>query len=153
MQLELITFGWGGLPAVTETAGMALAGARAPDVLTSNPLRVLLLAQDCDVCRLVETTLGPAGHEILVADTQEQMRTHLDTAPQIDLLMVDIEIEGLANLALVRTMMATGACRRALILAKSRPEAEIIAGSLDSCAILIKPFRVQELNDAIATLF
>ena len=142
-----------GLPAVTETAGMALAGARAPDVLTSNPLRVLLLAQDCDVCRLVETTLGPAGHEILVADTQEQMRTHLDTAPQIDLLMVDIEIEGLANLALVRTMMATGACRRALILAKSRPEAEIIAGSLDSCAILIKPFRVQELNDAIATLF
>jgi len=142
-----------GLPAVSETAARALPDEESPDASATEPLRVLLIEHDCEVCRLVEAALGRAGHEVLVAGNEERLRAHLDATPRLDLLMVEVEPDGQARLALIRTMLATGACRRALVISTSRSEAEAMAQALDGCAILIKPFRVQELNDAIATLF
>ena len=137
-----------GLPAVGSAPAAPVDRAPNPE-----PLRVLLVERDPEICRAVEEELSRDGHSVIVAPAPEQAELFVADSGQVDLLMADVTPEGPADVDFVLAMLGGGACQRALLLSTDLPVRGTQGHDPNRYAVLVKPFRAEDLKGAIATLF
>jgi DNA-binding response OmpR family regulator len=119
------------------------------------PARILVVDDDAELRNEIAATLREAGHVVDAVDTAATALQSLSSG-HYDLLVTDVIMPGQDGLALIR---AIPAAHRPRVLAISGGSTRLPAaftlgasGALGADGTLLKPFRAQELLDAVAAL-
>jgi PAS domain S-box-containing protein len=116
---------------------------------------LILLAEDeGGVRRLAELVLSKAGYRVITAaDGREAVDLAAGSSDRIDLLVTDIVMPGMRGTILAEQLAASGKVTRALLIS-GYPEGLSDAGpqGLEAWRFLAKPFKAQELLEAVADL-
>ncbi|HKF70283.1 MAG TPA: response regulator [Stellaceae bacterium] len=138
------------LPRASEAEISALrAGeAAAPGARHLSKGIVLVVDDDPDLRAIVRDGLEGLGCDVLLADggvtALEILAVH-----RVDLLMVDVKMEGMDGLELIRRARAVRPRLKALVMTGGSEVPELAAGAT---ATLRKPFRIDDLAQEIAGL-
>ena len=114
----------------------------------------ILIIEDQEVlCRLYEAVLGQLRHDLVVAYTGEE---GLEAARQSrpDLIILDLELPGISGITVAQSLQYEGILPGIpVIITTATPMEEVLqmTKSLEVLEILIKPFDVLVLLDAIGT--
>ena len=112
----------------------------------------ILVIEDQEVlCRLYEAVLGQLRYDVVIANTGEE---GLEAARQSrpDLLILDLELPGISGITLAQALQHEGILPGIpLIITTATPREEVLqmTKSLEVLEILIKPFDILVLLDAI----
>lgn len=112
----------------------------------------ILVIEDQEVlCRLYETVLGQLRYDVVIANTGEE---GLNAARQDrpDLLILDLELPGISGITVAQALEYEGILPGIpLIITTATPREEVLQmiKSLEVLEILIKPFDILVLLDAI----
>lgn len=112
----------------------------------------ILVIEDQEVlCRLYEAVLGQLRYDVVIANTGEE---GLEAARQSrpDLLILDLELPGISGITVAQALQYEGILPGIpLIITTATPREEVLqmTGSLEVLEILIKPFDILVLLDAI----
>ena len=121
-------------------------------MLTEPPIRSrMLVVDDDEVMReLLLTLLDIEGHEVHVVDSGGAALDWLASAPMPDLILTDMQMPGMAGLALVKALRrAAPPSTQLLGMSGSRPNQSVLDG-LD--AFVLKPFGYADLEAAFNRL-
>ena len=114
----------------------------------------ILIIEDQEVlCRLYEAVLGQLRHDLVIAYTGEEV---LEAARQSrpDLIILDLELPGISGITVAQALRYEGILPGIpVIITTATPMEEVLqmTKSLEVLEILIKPFDVLVLIDAIGT--
>ncbi len=117
------------------------------------PRTVLLVEPNPEVRLTVENALIGIGHEVRTAGGAAEALRVLDAEGRVDVLLTDLNLPDMDGLGLARAATGAGACDQVLLMCAAAPEAMASGETPERYGILNKPFRVEELRDAIAALF
>ena len=112
----------------------------------------ILVVEDQEVlCRLYEVVLGQLKYDVVIAYTGEEgLAAARQSRP--DLLILDLELPGISGITVAQALQYEGILPGIpLIITTATPREEVLqmTGSLEVLEILIKPFDILVLLDAI----
>jgi len=139
------------LPAVTEAAPSASAGAGASDTASGGSGTILLVEDEAPVRALARRVLEQGGYTVLeAADGMEGARIADAFQGEIDLLLTDVVMPNLGGRGLVDRLRVTRP-RMAVLFISGYPDGEMERGGLTSggAAYLEKPFSPRLLRDTV----
>ncbi len=113
----------------------------------------ILVVEDQEVlCRLYEAVIGQLGYDLVIAYTGEEgLESARESRP--DLLILDLELPGISGITVAQALQYEGILPGIpLIITTATPREEVLqmTKSLDVLEILVKPFDILDLLDAIA---
>lgn len=114
-----------------------------------NPLRILLIEPDQDICGSISAVLEEAGF-IVVASTDLQILQHLDTFIQVDLVIVDLDADTAQIppiLGLLDNPRYAGRILPVICYCVDDHTTRLLKNG--SGPVLIKPLDLQELVDVV----
>jgi CheY-like chemotaxis protein len=113
---------------------------------------ILCIDDEESILKLFQVTLEEAGYRVLIAESGQQGLRLLEHQ-EVDLILVDIfmpDMDGLEVIQLIRKTRP--ACKIIAIIGKPGATNNLdIAKHLGAHDTLMKPFSLQELQDAVAT--
>ena len=112
----------------------------------------ILVIEDQEVlCRLYQTVLGHARYDVVIAYTGEEgLNAARENRP--DLLILDLELPGISGITVAQAMQHEGILPGIpVIITTATPLEEVrqLTESIEVLDILIKPFDILDLLDAI----
>ena len=113
----------------------------------------ILVIEDQEVlCRLYEAVLGQLRYDVVIANTGEE---GLEAARQSrpDLLILDLELPGISGITVAQALQYEGILPGIpVIITTATPREEVLqmTKSIEVLEILVKPFDILVLLDAIA---
>jgi two-component system response regulator TctD len=111
---------------------------------------ILIVDDDAPIRQLLELVLGTEGYSVtLAADGTEALRRIGQVAP--GLILLDDAMPGLSGAAVLRALRARGWATPVLLLSAS-DDAVAVAATCGATACLAKPFDLDELLAAVASL-
>jgi CheY-like chemotaxis protein len=118
--------------------------------------RILVIDDDESVRGAIDALLRPENHEIVLADSARQGAEHFG-ASKFDIVMVDIFMPGMNGLETIKDIRKTAPDLPIVAMSGFRfrnsgipmPDFLKIAADLGATYCLSKPFRPQQLFDAI----
>jgi two-component system, NtrC family, sensor kinase len=114
---------------------------------------ILVVEDQDDIRQLLADSLEEFGHEIRTARAAEEAIEILEGNVHIEVLVTDITLPGrMTGLDLVRKARELMPDLKILTISGYASEDSIRASYLDRCAFLPKPFRLSDLNRAVAEL-
>jgi CheY-like chemotaxis protein len=114
---------------------------------------ILVVEDQDDIRQLLADSLEEFGHEIRTARAAEEAIEILEGNAHIEVLVTDITLPGrMTGLDLVRKARELMPDLKILTISGYASEDSIRASYLDRCAFLPKPFRLSDLNRAVAEL-
>jgi signal transduction histidine kinase/CheY-like chemotaxis protein len=132
--------------------------AREPLPTTTHPpmsrnASILVVEDQDEVRQLLSDSLEEFGHEVRTVGTAEEAIELLEQDNRIEVLVTDITLPGrMTGLDLVRQARELMPDLKILTISGNASEASIKASYLDRLAFLPKPFRLSDLNKAVAEL-
>jgi signal transduction histidine kinase/CheY-like chemotaxis protein len=132
--------------------------AREPLPTTTHPpmsrnASILVVEDQDEVRQLLSDSLEEFGHEVRTVGTAEEAIELLNQDNRIEVLVTDISLSGrMTGLDLVRRARELMPDLKILTISGNTSEASIKAPYLDRLAFLPKPFRLSDLNKAVAEL-
>jgi PAS domain S-box-containing protein len=142
-----------GLPALLEQVAPDARPDEGRRPAAHEPRTVLLVEPNPEVRLTVENALIDVGHEVRAAGSAAEALRVLNEEGRVDVLLTDLNLADMDGLALARAVLEAGACDQVLLMCAAAPEAMASGETPERYGILNKPFRVEELRDAIAALF
>jgi len=114
---------------------------------------ILVVEDQDEVRQLLSDSLEEFGHEVRTVGTAEEAIELLEQDNRIEVLVTDISLPGrMTGLDLVRRARELMPDLKILTISGNASEASIKAPYLDRLAFLPKPFRLSDLNKAVAEL-
>jgi CheY-like chemotaxis protein len=117
------------------------------------PMATILCIDDEEsILKLFQVTLEEAGYRVLIAESGQQGLRLLEHQ-EVDLILVDIFMPDMDGLEVIQLLRKTRpACKIIAIIGKPGATNNLdIAKHLGAHDTLMKPFSLQELQDAVAT--
>ena len=143
---------WGGDGArrLVETDPRPLPFTRTPANLAP-VAKILIIEDQATLCRLYQSVLGRAGHEVTLAQTGE---AGVAAAARVrpDLVILDLTLPGMSGAEVARKLAEGGTLPAAPIIittALGDSHARGIAASLGAPAVLLKPFDIDVILTAV----
>jgi PAS domain S-box-containing protein len=125
-------------------AAPQVPAATAPHADAANAgINILLVEDDEELRGVTAELLELLGHSVVQAGDADGALRLLDGA-DVDVLMTDISLPGVSGEALAQRARAIRPGLRVIYAAGQQPH-----GSLDNCAVLLKPFSVEKLMGAL----
>ena len=110
--------------------------------------RILVVDDQSDVCEVIRTFLAERGYVVDHA-TDSPAARRLLAQERYDAALLDVLMPGEGGLALAELAERQGA---RVLLMSGHPEAMALASLRSPCELLRKPFRLSELEAAVAAL-
>ena len=113
---------------------------------------ILCIDDEESILKLFQVTLEEAGYRVLIAESGQQGLRLLEHQ-EVDLILVDIFMPDMDGLEVIQLLRKTRpACKIIAITGKPGATNNLdIAKHLGAHDTLMKPFSLQELQDAVAT--
>jgi CheY-like chemotaxis protein len=113
---------------------------------------ILCIDDEESILKLFQVTLEEAGYRVLIAESGQQGLRLLEHQ-EVDLILVDIFMPDMDGLEVIQLLRKTRpACKIIAIIGKPGATNNLdIAKHLGAHDTLMKPFSLQELQDAVAT--
>jgi len=131
-------------------ASIAITSA-APPPAAATGLRLLVVEDDAEVARRMESSLVAHGHQVAVVGDGLQALT-AGSAEPFDVLIVDRLLPGMDGLSVVRALRTRGVATPALFVTALGAVADRVAGLESGDDYLVKPFAFDELHARVRAL-
>ena len=126
------------------------AAPRRPAALARHRGKTVLLVDDSpELLRLNERVLSPEGYTLLSAGTLEAARALLEKSPP-DAIVLDIDLPDVSGLDFCRTLRAGAEIPVVFLTARSDAQTARASAAAGAHAFLTKPYRLEELREAVA---
>jgi len=112
--------------------------------------RILVVQDDPVLLGLVTGSLRPDGHDIIEASSPlEALSISALEFERIDLIVTAVNSRPITGIELAKRLTRKGVEVPMLFMARSRPLAGVIAGSLGQTAVIEEPFTGSELRASV----
>jgi CheY-like chemotaxis protein len=121
------------------------------DMVTTHPLRILVIDDDAVMTEILSAVLGMRGHDVTAADSGEAALALLP-GQTFDIVLTDLQLPGLRGYDLataLRSALAASSHPRTRLLGMSgSPPSDRERSAFD--AFLLKPFNAEQFTEAAA---
>ena len=116
--------------------------------------RILVVDDDPLILKMLERTLGGAGHTVVTAADGREARNQLGETPPVDLVITDVDIPEIDGLQIIASLRREG--RKVPVLALSarggRDSRLHMATAFGADRTLVKPFDLKQLLETVEDL-
>lgn len=122
-----------------------------------NKQRILIVDDEEDICMILSYSLHKAGYETLIAHSAEEALAHHETSIRngdIDLILLDIMMDGMSGLDLARKLREDSASLPPIIFLTALSDEDTVLKGFELGAddYISKPFRIAEVLARIAAV-
>jgi CheY-like chemotaxis protein len=122
---------------------LAIPGFDGWNAMTSENATILVVDDDAEVREVVAEYLMDSGHRVLQAEGGLEALRVLDRASDIDLVITDVQMPDISGIDLAERITREAPCPRVILISGYFVPQQV------NRRVLRKPFRMQELEDAI----
>ena len=122
---------------------LAIPGFDGCNAMTSENATILVVDDDAEVREVVAEYLMDSGHRVLQAEGGLEALRVLDRASDIDLVITDVRMPDISGIDLAERITREAPCPRVILISGYFVPQQV------NRRVLRKPFRMQELEDAI----